>query len=163
MSGAHEAWVRQARRDLETARALSASGYHEWACFCALNAAEKVQKAFYFAHGLSPVEQGRKGHDLVSLSQAWSDLLTNDRALAQAQTFLTARLEDTRYPQVQEPERAPFERFDVERSRLAVAQAEKLLAFWEPLVERAARFWADLRSQTGSGNPAPAPASDPGT
>jgi HEPN domain-containing protein len=37
--------IRQARRDLEAARAQTEAGFHEWACFAAQQAAEKAAQA----------------------------------------------------------------------------------------------------------------------
>jgi len=44
-SRAHD-WMKQARRDLSHAEQDLKSGYHEWACFSAQQAAEKAVKAF---------------------------------------------------------------------------------------------------------------------
>jgi len=40
-------WMRQAKRDLEHAREELRSGYYEWGCFSAQQAAEKALKALY--------------------------------------------------------------------------------------------------------------------
>jgi HEPN domain-containing protein len=40
-------WLRQARRDLDHAREDLKSGYYEWGCFSAQQAAEKAVKALY--------------------------------------------------------------------------------------------------------------------
>lgn len=44
-------WLRQAGRDLEQAREAAKSGYHEWACFAAHQAAEKGVKALHLRLG----------------------------------------------------------------------------------------------------------------
>ena len=40
-------WLRQAKRDLDHAREDLKSGFHEWGCFSAQQAAEKAVKALY--------------------------------------------------------------------------------------------------------------------
>jgi len=40
-------WMRQALRDLESARSQKRAGFHEWACCIAQQAAEKALKALY--------------------------------------------------------------------------------------------------------------------
>jgi len=45
-----ERWLAQALRDLEASKNSARSGFHEWACFQAQQAAEKAVKALF--HGL---------------------------------------------------------------------------------------------------------------
>lgn len=40
-------WVKQAQRDLESARSQTKDGFFEWACFIAQQGAEKAVKAVY--------------------------------------------------------------------------------------------------------------------
>ena len=51
MASRSDDWRRQGRRDLEHARRARADGDHEWACFAAHQAAEKVLKAVFQARG----------------------------------------------------------------------------------------------------------------
>ncbi|MDN3513291.1 MAG: HEPN domain-containing protein [Candidatus Brocadia sp.] len=40
-------WIKQAERDIESARSQMNGGFYEWACFIAQQAAEKAVKAAY--------------------------------------------------------------------------------------------------------------------
>jgi HEPN domain-containing protein len=51
-------WMRQAKRDMEMAEKARESGYYEWSCFIAHQAAEKAVKAVYQAHGGSAIGHG---------------------------------------------------------------------------------------------------------
>lgn len=44
-------WFRQAERDLEQAFSSQREGRHEWACFAAHQASEKVVKALHLSRG----------------------------------------------------------------------------------------------------------------
>ncbi len=48
-------WLRQAEKDLESARDSSKAGHHEWACFQSQQAAEKGLKAFLYSKGLRAI------------------------------------------------------------------------------------------------------------
>lgn len=50
-----ERWLRQAEKDLESARDSSKAGHHEWACFQSQQAAEKALKAFLYSKGLRAI------------------------------------------------------------------------------------------------------------
>ena len=50
-----ERWLRQAEKDLESARDSSEAGHYEWACFQSQQAAEKALKAFLYSKGLRAV------------------------------------------------------------------------------------------------------------
>ncbi len=60
-------WYRQARRDLDSARAQLADGFYEWTCFISQQAAEKSVKALYqkfsaeaWGHSVSDLLRGLK-------------------------------------------------------------------------------------------------------
>lgn len=48
-------WLRQAQKDLESARDSSQAEHYEWACFQAQQAAEKALKAFLYSKGLRSI------------------------------------------------------------------------------------------------------------
>ena len=58
-----ERWMRQAERDLESARSNAKAGFHEWACFISQQAAEKALKAFLYGKG----ERTVVGHSILAL------------------------------------------------------------------------------------------------
>ena len=51
-------WMKQAKRDLEMAKKARESGFYEWACFIAQQAAEKGVKSVYQAKGGSAIGHG---------------------------------------------------------------------------------------------------------
>lgn len=58
-------WIKQAKRDLEMAKAARESGFYEWSCFIAQQSAEKAVKAVYqskggsaIGHGIGPLLRG---------------------------------------------------------------------------------------------------------
>lgn len=142
-------WLRQARRDLAAADSLHATGHHEWACFCALQAAEKAQKAIYHALEIDPPRvQGRPGHDLNLLAKGWGSGVNAQPELATAQSYLNQLSESTRYPQpVHGRYVAPCDIYRETDSEKAIVHARKLVEFCEPLARKAATFW---RSATQS-------------
>ena len=48
-------WLRQAEKDLESARDSTKAGHYEWACFQSQQAAEKSLKALLYSKGLRAV------------------------------------------------------------------------------------------------------------
>ena len=48
-------WLRQAEKDLESARDSSKAQHYEWACFQSQQAAEKALKAFLYGKGLRAI------------------------------------------------------------------------------------------------------------
>jgi len=58
-------WMRQARRNLESAELDLARGYYEWACFKAQQAAELAVKALLRARGVA-----KGGHSVLKLIEA---------------------------------------------------------------------------------------------
>jgi HEPN domain-containing protein len=58
-------WMRQAERDLESAKALEREGFFEWTCFISQQAAEKAVKAVFQKKGAEAW-----GHSLAELLKA---------------------------------------------------------------------------------------------
>ena len=87
-------WLRQAEKDLESARDSSKAGHYEWACFQAQQAAEKSLKAFLYSKGLRAVLT-HSIRDLVldcsKYEKDFSNLLNQGKAL---DTYYIS----TRYP-----------------------------------------------------------------
>jgi len=48
-------WLKQAEKDLESARDSRIAGHHEWACFQSQQAAKKGRKAFLYSKGLRAI------------------------------------------------------------------------------------------------------------
>ena len=61
-------WVRQARRDLDSARAQRATEFFEWACFISQQAGEKALKAVFQKLGGEAWD-----HSIVDLLRTWQE------------------------------------------------------------------------------------------
>jgi len=86
-------WIRQAKRDLESARSQRQQGFHEWACFIAQQAAEKALKAVYQRLGAETW-----GHSIVELTKGLEEKLPVPDALRDAALVLDRLYVPTRYP-----------------------------------------------------------------
>lgn len=62
MSERSKDWIRQAERDLESAKEQMKTGFFEWACFIAQQSSEKAIKAVY-----QKLEAEAWGHSLTEL------------------------------------------------------------------------------------------------
>ena len=144
-------WILQARRDLEAATTLAASGFHEWACFISLQAAEKAEKAYFVALGMEPpLRRGKEGHDLVSLSSGWPDSVKVAEPapkLAEAQARLNQHAENTRYPHAKSDSAefiAPSEGYHRNDSQQAIDDARAVVEVCEKLADEGQRFASKL-------------------
>ena len=87
-------WLRQAEKDLESARDSSKAGHYEWACFQSQQAAEKALKAFLYSKGLRAVLTHSIRELVLDCSKyesSYRDLLSQAKVL---DTYYIA----TRYP-----------------------------------------------------------------
>jgi len=144
-------WVLQARRDLEAATLLAANGFHEWACFVSMQAAEKAEKAYFVALGMEPpFRRGKEGHDLVSLSSGWPDSVKAAEPapkLAEAQARLNQYAENTRYPHAKSGSEdfiSPSEDYGRNDSEQAIEDARAVVEVCEKLADEGQRFASKL-------------------
>jgi HEPN domain-containing protein len=89
-----ERWLRQAEKDLESARDSSKAGHYEWACFQSQQAAEKALKAFLYSKGLRAVLTHSIRELVLDCSKYESDF---SNFLSQAKVLDTYYI-STRYP-----------------------------------------------------------------
>lgn len=152
----HEAWLKQAQRDLEAAEHLQQGGYHEWACYGCQQAVEKAVKSIWRALGLEHPTGARTGHDLTELFKAWSDLVGGqNQDLADGLATLTPYVKTTRYPNGGGVQGIPCEMFGEAESDAALDAAKKLLELCKTLAEKAAEFTASIQSIPVPGTGAP--------
>jgi len=114
-------WLAQGERDLEQAQASRDQERHEWACFAAQQAAEKVVKALHLHLG-----QEAWGHVVARLLRELpvrtpADLVDRAKVL---DNFYVA----SRYPNGH-PEGAPFEHYGPIQSQEAIEHASTIIAF----------------------------------
>jgi len=122
-------WLNQALRDLQHAREDLRSGFYEWACFSAQQAAEKAIKALYQALGVDVW-----GHStwrlLANLPEGYrpsSDLIDLARELDRFYM-------PTRYPNMH-PSGAPYEYYTEKDARRAIEIAERIIQFCRDKIE----------------------------
>ena len=116
-----EAWLRQARSDLDAARCMAAEAFHAQACYLAGQAAEKALKALLVAAGITPPYS----HSLERFVEMLQTQGLNTQALTELRLKpLTRMNSDTRYPQGDE---APADLFDANDSQAALATAEDVV------------------------------------
>ena len=120
-----EAWIRQARSDLDAARVTAGQRFHTQACYLAGQAAEKALKALLVAAGITP-PHSRSLQKLVEVIEEQGLSLP---ALAELQLNALIRMNSSsRYPQGEE---APADLFDRSDSQLALTTASAVLAIAE--------------------------------
>jgi HEPN domain-containing protein len=126
MASRADDWFRQAERDLGHARTSAEAGDHEWAAFAAQQTAEKALKAVLQAQGVEA-----RGHAAHALLRTLPTPLLDGadvEALRAAARELDRHYIPSRYPN-SIPEGAPFEVYDEEQSKRAIAAAERILGF----------------------------------
>jgi HEPN domain-containing protein len=87
-------WLRQAEKDLESARDSSKAGHYEWTCFQAQQAAEKALKAFLYSKGLRAILTHSIRELVLDCSKYESDF---SNLISQAKVLDTYYI-PTRYP-----------------------------------------------------------------
>lgn len=116
-----QAWMRQARNDLEAAHVTASRGFHAQACYLAGQAAEKALKALLLAMGITPPYS----HSLERLVELLhSQGLETSAFMDLHLKPLTRMNSDSRYPQGDE---APVDLFDARDSQQALDTAEAVV------------------------------------
>ncbi len=122
-------WIKQAKRDLEMAKNARGSGFYEWACFIAQQAAEKGVKAVYQSKGGSAI-----GHGIGFLLRG----LAAERVAVPKGTLKAAKKLDGHYIPSRYPdgmaEGTPGDHFDKEDADDAIRCAGEVLRFCEDLL-----------------------------
>lgn len=121
-------WFRQAERDLAHAGRSAEMGDHEWACFAAQQAAEKALKALL--QHLGAEVRGHSALALLKLLPAGIADETERTVLEGDARELDRHYIPARYPN-SVPAGAPFEFYDADQSRSALAAAHRIVGFCE--------------------------------
>ncbi len=118
-----EDWLRQAKIDLAHARAVMESGFFEWGCFSAQQAAEKALKALYqHLHGEA------RGHSVMKLLEMLPSTLSYPRDLLDDAAALDKLYIPTRYPNGFDIG-APHDFFTKQDLQEAIRHAERIVDF----------------------------------
>lgn len=123
-----DAWIRQARNDLDAARFNAAEGFHAQACYLAGQAAEKALKAVLVATGITPPYS----HSLERLVDLLREQGVKTEVLEALHLKPLTRMNtQTRYPQGDE---APVDLFDSNDSTAAVSTAAEVVTLTSALL-----------------------------
>ena len=122
MNARPQAWLAQARNDLELARLASDQGFQAQACFFASQAAEKALKGAILELGVAPAHT----HQLTELVDTLQELGVPTDVLRTLRLKPLSRMAtSTRYPDDATPPMQCFDRQDAEE---AIACASAVLA-----------------------------------
>ena len=116
-------WLRQAIRDLESAKAQLRDGYYEWSCFIARQAAEKALKAVFQKLGAEAW-----GHSLMDLLKALREKIELQAGLEDDARHLDRYYIPARYPNSW-VSGAPSDYLVEKDAEDAVRRSEKILQF----------------------------------
>jgi HEPN domain-containing protein len=116
-------WFRQALHDLAHARNAAGTGYHDWACFAAQQAAEKALKALAGRLGAEAW-----GHSLLTIVTGLATADSETLSLREAAIRLDRYYIQTRSPNGFD-DGAPLDYFLESDSREAIDHAEQVIEF----------------------------------
>ena len=116
-------WIRQARRDLESAKAQKTGGFYEWACFISQQASEKALKAVLQRAGAEAW-----GHSVIGLLQAARETLDVPVGLDDSGRYLDRYYIPSRYPNGW-PSGSPADYITEKDAENATDHSEKIVRF----------------------------------
>ncbi len=119
---AHD-WLKQAKRDLDHAKEDRKSGFFEWGCFSAQQAAEKAVKALYLH-----LHADAWGHSVKKLLESLPEDKGCPKALVQSGAALDKFYIPTRYPNGFD-EGTPEEYYSSNDLTEAIRHAEQIIRF----------------------------------
>ena len=118
-------WDGQGRRDREKARLDLEKGYHEWACFTALQAAEKVINALALKRGIS-----LWGHSLTEMLGILSSTIAVPEEIMDRARLLDLYYIPARYPNGF-PSGKPADYLTQRQAQEAIDTADGIIGFCE--------------------------------
>jgi len=118
-------WFRQAKRDLSHAREDVKSGFYEWACFSAQQAAEKAIKAVY-----QHLHAEAWGHSVKKLLESLPKKISCTADLIESGAALDKYYIPTRYPNGFDIG-TPEDYYSKKDAEEAVSHAERVIRFCE--------------------------------
>jgi HEPN domain-containing protein len=121
-------WIRQALRDLESARSQEREGFFEWACFISQQAAEKALKAVFQRLGAEAW-----GHALLGLVDGLKEQVPVSSDLEESARTLDRYYIPARYPNGW-ASGTPSEYITRDDARDAIGHSEKILRFCADLL-----------------------------
>ena len=116
-------WLRQAEKDLESARDSLTAKHYEWACFQSQQAAEKALKAFLYSKGLRAILT----HSIRDLVLDCSKFNKGFGNLVSQGKVLDSYYIPTRYPDGLVGNEIPSEYYSQEDASQCISYAELIL------------------------------------
>lgn len=123
-------WLRQARRDLDSARAQRAAEFYEWACFISQQASEKALKA-----ALQKLGGEAWGHSIADLLRTLKERVEVPAELQVSAVTLDRYYIPSRYPNGWAAG-SPGDYFTDEDAGAAIGHSEAILRFCEGVLAR---------------------------
>jgi HEPN domain-containing protein len=117
-------WLRQAERDLESARDSLATKHYEWACFQSQQAAEKALKAFLYSKGFRAILTHSVRDLILDCSKHEKDFSNLVRQGKVLDSYYIA----TRYPNGLVGNEIPAEYYSQEDAETCINYAELILS-----------------------------------
>ena len=118
-------WLRQAQRDLDSARAQRAAEFHEWACFISQQASEKALTAVLQKRGGEAW-----GHSIIDLLRTLKERVDVPGSLHASAVNLDRCYIPSRYPNGWAAG-SPGDYFTDEDANAAIGHSEAILRFCE--------------------------------
>jgi len=122
-------WIRQADKDLSSAKNSLKAGDYEWSCFQAQQSAEKALKSFLYGKGFRKILT----HSIFELIRETGDLENGFKGFKRAAKFLDSVYISSRYPNGIAGDLVPFEYYERE-------DAEECLNYAELILEEVKKF-----------------------
>jgi len=116
-------WIRQAERDLESAKTQLEHNFLEWACFLSQQAAEKAIKAVY-----QKIGGEAWGHSIKELLEGIEEKIDIPQDLIEKAKYLDRFYIPTRYPNGW-PSGIPADYITKEETVNAISYSEKIVQF----------------------------------
>jgi HEPN domain-containing protein len=123
-------WIKQAERDLESAKSQTREQFHEWACFISQQAAEKACKAVLQSWGAEAW-----GHSISSLIKGMATRIEVPNDIQNAGRNLDRYYIPSRYPNGFDSG-TPADYFTEEDAEHAITDSERILRFCKDLLAR---------------------------
>jgi HEPN domain-containing protein len=118
-------WYEQGKRDIERAALDLEHKYHEWACFTAQQATEKVVKAVALKRGLS-----LWGHSINEMMKMMASMIEVSDDIKEKAKLLDLYYIPPRYPNVF-PAGKPADYFTERQAKEALDAADAIIRFCE--------------------------------
>jgi HEPN domain-containing protein len=116
-------WIRQADKDLSSAKNSLKAGDYEWSCFQAQQSAEKALKSFLYGKGFRKILT----HSVFELIRETGDLENGFKRFKREAKFLDSVYISSRHPNGIAGDLTPFEYYEREDAEECLNYAELIL------------------------------------